>query len=129
LRTSKTPVLEEALLASGFPGDMRGWEHTLAWWEYFASRVRSLRRTGSTALNLAYLAAGRFDGFWAFDNKPWDVAAGVVLVREAGGTITNLDGTAFDPFTLDALATNGPLHPSMVEHLRGACVPPFRPLR
>jgi myo-inositol-1(or 4)-monophosphatase len=115
LQTSQANRLEEALLATGFPPDLHGQERTLQWWHHFSLRTRSLRRTGSTALNLAYVAAGRFDGYWAFDNHVWDVAGGTVLVREAGGKITNVDGSAYDPFTPDALASNGPLHPVMQE--------------
>jgi myo-inositol-1(or 4)-monophosphatase len=118
VRTSRAARLEEALLATGFPPDMRGQERTLDWWRHFSLRTRSLRRTGSTALNLAYVAAGRFDGYWAFDNHVWDVAAGVVLVTEAGGVLTNTDASPYDPFTPDALASNGPLHPVLVETLR-----------
>jgi myo-inositol-1(or 4)-monophosphatase len=118
LRTSQAARLEEALLATGFPPDVRGQERTLDWWRYFSLRTRSLRRTGSTALNLAYVAAGRFDGYWAFDNHVWDVAGAVVLLREAGGVITNVDGTPFDPYTPDGLASNGPLHPRLLEHFR-----------
>lgn len=118
LQTSRATRLEEALLATGFPADLRGQERTLEWWRYFSLRSRSLRRTGSTALNLAYVAAGRFDGYWAFDNHAWDVAAGVVLVREAGGLVTNVDGTPFDPFTPDGVASNGPLHPALLAALR-----------
>jgi myo-inositol-1(or 4)-monophosphatase len=118
LQTSQASSLEEALLATGFPPDMRGQEQSLAWWRYFSLRARSLRRTGSTALNLAYVAAGRFDGYWAFDNHVWDVAGGMVLVREAGGVVSNVDGTPYDPFTPDGLATNRPLHPVMLECLR-----------
>jgi myo-inositol-1(or 4)-monophosphatase len=97
---------------------MRGQERTLAWWRHLSLRTRSLRRTGSTALNLAYVAAGRFDGYWAFDNHVWDVAAAVVLIREAGGQVTNVDGTPFDPYTPDAAASNGPLHPALLDCLR-----------
>jgi myo-inositol-1(or 4)-monophosphatase len=81
--------------------------------------VQSLRRTGSTALNLAYVACGRFDGYWAFDNHPWDVAAGFVLVREAGGTITRTDGSPEDCFVVDSIATNGLLQPLMLAEFRG----------
>jgi myo-inositol-1(or 4)-monophosphatase len=119
LETSRAGRLEEALLSTGFPADLRGQERTLDWWRYFSLRTRSLRRTGSTALNLAYVAAGRFDGYWAFDNHAWDVAGGVVLVREAGGVVTNVDGSPFDPYTPDGLASNGPLHPVLLEALRG----------
>jgi myo-inositol-1(or 4)-monophosphatase len=118
LHTSSTDRLESALLATGFPPDLSGQERSLDWWRYFSYRARSLRRTGSTALNLAYLAAGRFDGYYAFDNHVWDVAGGVVLVREAGGLITELDGGPFDPYTPDGLASNGPLHPALVAALR-----------
>jgi myo-inositol-1(or 4)-monophosphatase len=118
LRSSATTRLDEALLSTGFPPDMRGQERTLEWFRYFSLRTRSLRRTGSTALNLAYLAAGRFDGYWAFDNNAWDVAGGVVLVQEAGGRITRVDGSRFDPFMPDGLASNGPLHPALLEAFR-----------
>ena len=103
---------------AGFPADVQAQERPLAWWRYFSLRTQSLRRTGTTALNLAYVAAGRFDGFWAFDNHAWDVAGGTVLVREAGGVVTNVDGTPFDPYTPDALASNGTLHPVLLECLR-----------
>lgn len=118
LQTSAAETLDQALVATGFPPDLKGQEKSLDYWRYFSFRTRSLRRTGSTALNLAYVAAGRFDGFYAFDNHVWDVAGGTVLVREAGGQITNVDGTPYDPFTADALASNGPLHPEMVKALR-----------
>src|SRR5690348_3856251 len=118
IRTSATGRLDEALLATGFPPDLRGQERQLDWWRYFSLRARSLRRTGSTALNLAYVAAGRFDGFWAFDNHVWDVAGGTVLVREAGGLITNVDGTPYDPYTPDALASNPALYPVLAEAFR-----------
>ena len=115
--TSRTAALEEALLATGFPPDLRGQERTLDWWRYFSLHAQSLRRTGSTALNMAYVAAGRFDGYWAFDNHVWDVAGGTVLVQEAGGMLSNTDGSTYDPYTADALATNGILHPALLEAL------------
>lgn len=118
LQASTTDRLDQALLSTGFPPDLRGMEHTLDWWRYFSFRARSLRRTGSTALNLAYIAAGRFDGYWAFDNHVWDVAGAVVLVREAGGLVTNIDGSPYDPFTADCLASNGPLHPALLKCLQ-----------
>ena len=64
------------------------------------------------------MAAGRFDGYWAFDNHVWDVAAGVVLLREAGGAITNADGSPFDPYTPDAVASNGPLQATLLDCFR-----------
>jgi myo-inositol-1(or 4)-monophosphatase len=115
LQVSKIDRLEQALLATGFPPDLRGQERTLEWWRKLSLRTQSLRRTGSTALNMAYVAAGRFDGYWAFDNHVWDVAGATVLVREAGGMLTNVDGSEYDPYTPDALASNGPLHPVLLE--------------
>jgi myo-inositol-1(or 4)-monophosphatase len=122
IQTSATDRLDQALLATGFPPDMQGQERTLAWWRYFSMRTQSLRRTGSTAINLAYLAVGRFDGFWAFDNHVWDVAGGVVIVREAGGIITNVDGSEYDPYQPAGLGSNGPLHAAMLAAMReGPC--------
>ena len=118
LQVTEAASLDEALLATGFPPDLQGQERTLEWWRYLSLRTRSLRRTGSTALNLAYVAAGRFDGFWAFDNHAWDVAGGMVLVREAGGLISNIDGSTYDPFTGDALAAGRLLHPVLVDVFR-----------
>jgi myo-inositol-1(or 4)-monophosphatase len=120
LEVSRAASLDEALLSTGFPPDLRGQERTLEWFRYFSLRTRSLRRTGSTALNLAYVAAGRFDGYWAFDNHVWDVAGGTVLVREAGGVITNVDGSPYDPHTPDALAAGPALHPVLLEAFRTA---------
>jgi len=118
LQTSRSDRLEESLLATGFPPDLHGQERALDWWRYFSLRTRSLRRTGSTALNLVYVAAGRFDAYWGFDNHAWDVAGAAVIIREAGGEITTTDGQPFDPFRPDTLASNGPLHPVMLEALR-----------
>jgi myo-inositol-1(or 4)-monophosphatase len=118
LRTSGVGRLEDALIATGFPPDLRGNERTLEWWRYLSYKSQGLRRTGSTALNLAYIAAGRFDGYWAFDNHVWDVAGATVVLREAGGVITDVDGAAYDPYTPDALASNGPLHPVLLELFR-----------
>ena len=118
LKTSSVDSLERALLATGFPPDLAGQERTLDWWRLLSLRSQSLRRTGSTALNMAYVAAGRFDGYWAFDNHVWDVAGGAVLVREAGGTLTNVDGSPYDAYTPDALASNGPLHPALLDFFR-----------
>jgi myo-inositol-1(or 4)-monophosphatase len=115
LKTSAARTLEEALISTGFPPEMAGHEITLDWWRHFSYKAQSLRRTGSTALNMAYIAAGRFDAYYAFDNHVWDVAGATVLVREAGGMVTNVDGSVYDPYTPDALASNGPLHPILVE--------------
>jgi myo-inositol-1(or 4)-monophosphatase len=118
LKSSSTAELENALLATGFPADLRGHERQLDWFRYFSLRARSVRRTGSTALNLAYVAAGRFDGYWGFSNNPWDVAGAVVLIREAGGVVTGMDGGAYDHHGGECLASNGLLHPALVAAMR-----------
>jgi myo-inositol-1(or 4)-monophosphatase len=118
LRVSSTADLETALLATGFPADLRGHEEQLDWFRYFSLRCQSIRRTGSTALNLAYVAAGRFDGYWGFNNHSWDVAGGVVLIREAGGQVTGMDGGPYDHHAGPCLASNGPLHPALVAGFR-----------
>jgi myo-inositol-1(or 4)-monophosphatase len=121
LETSRADRIDQALMATGFAPDLRGQEIAFDWWRHFSLTARSMRRTGSTALNMAYVAAGRFDAYYAFDNHVWDVAGGTVLVREAGGTVTNLDGSRYDPFTPDAIASNGPLQqPLVAEFARGA---------
>ena len=120
LRTSRVDTIDGALISTGFAPDVRGHEVALEWWGHFSYRAQSLRRTGSTALNMAYIAAGRFDAYYAFDNHVWDVAGATVLVREAGGAVTNLDGTEYDPYSPDALASNGPLHPALLATFRAS---------
>jgi myo-inositol-1(or 4)-monophosphatase len=122
IHVSPAKTLDEALLATGFPPDAQRMERALQWWRQFSFNTQALRRTGSTALNLAYLAVGRFDGYWAFDNHAWDVAGGVVLVREAGGLVTRTDGSEFDAFAPDCLAANPSLHAVMLDMLRKGLV-------
>jgi myo-inositol-1(or 4)-monophosphatase len=126
VRLAVTPVatLRAALLATGFPY-VRNPQRTdnLAEVDRLVPRIQCLRRTGSAALDLAYVAAGRLDGYWEAGVKAWDVAAGVLLVREAGGVVTRMDGSAW---TLDHtdVATGGPtLHRLLVAELRSARVP------
>jgi myo-inositol-1(or 4)-monophosphatase len=111
---SSTPTLRDGLIATGFPAAYQKQLRNLGVWARVSEHAQALRRNGSTALSLAYVAAGRFDGYWAFDNWAWDVAAGVVLVAEAGGTITAADGSPFDPFRPDSLVTNGRLHTELL---------------
>lgn len=105
---------EQSLVTTGFPYNLNGKEELLGWWEHWSWRAQALRRTGSTALNLAYVAAGRCDAFYALEGHAWDVAGGMVLVKEAGGKITKVQGAAFDPFVPNLLATNGKLHDEFV---------------
>lgn len=110
IRVSAIDALSRAMLATGFPAGYDAQKRNLAAWDRMARAAQALRRTGSTALNLAYVAAGRFDGYWCYDNWPWDVCAGVLLVTEAGGRITDAAGGAFDLFRMDILASNGTVH-------------------
>ncbi|MCS6977095.1 MAG: inositol monophosphatase [Gemmatales bacterium] len=117
LRTTNADSLEEALISTGFPPDLRGKEYVLESWRKLSLKARSLRRTGSTALNLAYVAAGRNDGFWTHHAFAWDCAAGALLVREAGGVVSHLDGTPYDLHRCEIVSSNGPLHPALLAEL------------
>jgi myo-inositol-1(or 4)-monophosphatase len=107
MQVSTVSDVSQALLSTGFPPDLEAQERNLHWWRILSVEGQALRRTGSTALNLAYTAAGRYDGYWAFDNYPWDVVGGLALIIEAGGKASNVDGSTLDPFRADVLATNG----------------------
>ena len=116
LQVSETAVLEDSLLVTGFPYDLRtNPDNNLDHFSEFAVRSRAVRRLGSAALDLAYVAAGRFEGYWELRLNAWDWAAGVLLTREAGGVVTTFSG---DDKVLDGdetmLATNGRVHQEMM---------------
>jgi myo-inositol-1(or 4)-monophosphatase len=114
LRVSQTAELSRSLLATGFPYDIREDRNNNI--NYFVSMIlntQAVRRAGSAALELAYLAAGRFDGFWELKLMPWDIAAGWLLIEEAGGTVTDLNGAPFDLHSRHILASNGLIHDEM----------------
>jgi myo-inositol-1(or 4)-monophosphatase len=117
IRASAVTALRDGMISTGFPADIQKQLRNFEAWGRVMIHAQALRRTGSTALNLAYVAAGRFDGYWAYDNYPWDVMAGAVLVTEAGGKLTAADGERFDPFRPDLVATNGRLHPELLRIL------------
>jgi myo-inositol-1(or 4)-monophosphatase len=121
LKTSATPELVDALLVTGFPYDMhvRGPE-IVELFGLFLSRARAVRRLGSAALDLCYVAAGRFEGFWEQHLKPWDVAAGALVVTEAGGRITGMDGGVFDPLAGHLVASNGLVHDAILAVIGGS---------
>ena len=115
---SHVRTLDMSLLATGFPYDRRERRRFyLCFWEAFMLRTHGVRRTGSAALDLAWVACGRVDAFWEFGLKPWDVAAGSLLVEEAGGHVSNLDGTMLDISAAQIVASNGRLHQQMLETL------------
>jgi myo-inositol-1(or 4)-monophosphatase len=114
LRVSRRRELDGALLATGFPYDVRTNPHNnLREWAHLALRCRGLRRGGAASLDLAYVAAGRLDGYWEFRLKPWDLAAGALLVLEAGGCVTGPDGGGDFLASGDLVATNGLLHTAL----------------
>lgn len=115
IHVSSTRHLNSSLLATGFPYDIRTSETTnLEHFAAFAKRAQAIRRAGSAALDLAYTACGRFDGFWEIKLKPWDVAAAALLVTEAGGQITDFRGAAFSIHGNECLASNGIIHNEML---------------
>jgi myo-inositol-1(or 4)-monophosphatase len=114
IRVSDIARVDDALLVTGFPYDVREHpERSLPLFEAFLVRAQAIRRDGSAALNLCYLACGRFDGFWEMSLSPWDMAAGVLLVREAGGLVTGYDGGEFQLDGRQILASNATLHEEM----------------
>ena len=119
IRVSSTASVRDGLIATGFPANFAKQQKNLALWAKASEHVQALRRTGSTALSLAYVAAGRFDGYWAFDNWPWDVVAGFALIREAGGLVTCADGSPLDPFRPDSLTANAKVHAELRSILNG----------
>ncbi|MCK9392369.1 MAG: inositol monophosphatase [Syntrophales bacterium] len=118
---SQTTELSRSLLATGFPYDIRlTKENNMDHFESMAVKAQAIRRAGSAALDLAYVAAGRFDGFWELKLSPWDTAAGCLLVQEAGGVITDLHGEAFTLAAPHVVASNGKIHGQILSVLRGA---------
>ncbi len=114
VRVSATTGLAGALLATGFPYDRAEAPRNYRAFERLTQATQGVRRTGSAALDLAYTACGRLDGFWEPGLAPWDLAAGCLLVTEAGGRVTGYDGGPFTPRDRDVVATNGPLHPAVL---------------
>lgn len=114
VRVSGVSELNRALLCTGFPYDVRERGDFARNFHNFIMVAQGVRRDGSAALDLAYVAAGRFEGFWEEGLRPWDVAAGVLLVEEAGGRVTHYDGTPFDIYRPPIAATNGLLHDAVL---------------
>jgi myo-inositol-1(or 4)-monophosphatase len=119
ITVSKTSSLSQALVATGFPYDIK--EHAaevLAALQSILIRAQDVRRAGAAALDLAYVACGRLDGFWEIGLKPWDTAAGQLLITEASGTISDFAANEYSPFIPEVLATNGFIHTELIAQLQ-----------
>ena len=118
IRTSVVGELDKALLATGFPYDRReNADYYLSFFKAFLTRCQGVRRAGAAALDLCYVASGRIDGFWELKLKPWDIAAGSLIVAEAGGALSDFSGAPFSICGTETLASNGAIHAEMVEVL------------
>jgi len=118
LKVSPIEEMKQALLVTGFPYDLNtNKENNVNHFVAFLHHAQALRRDGSAALNLSYVAAGRFDGFWELKLNPWDTAAGVLMLREAGGLVTDFRGKPFDIYEGRIVASNGLLHREMLRIL------------
>jgi myo-inositol-1(or 4)-monophosphatase len=113
IRVSACEELSEALLVTGFPYNFKRREDFARHLTAFLLQSRGVRRDGSAALDMAYVACGRFDGFWEEGLNAWDMAAGVLLIEEAGGYVTNYDGSKFSIYSPPILASNGLIHTQM----------------
>jgi len=114
MRVSRTFSLAEALLGTGFPSRKRHSSPNIHFYQEFTLRSHGVRRAGSAALDLAYVACGRMDAFWEFNLNPWDTAAGILLVEEAGGRVTDFAGGPFRLRSEQILATNGLIHGELI---------------
>jgi len=114
MRVSRIPELAEALVATGFPSRKRHDSPNIHFYQEFTLRSHGVRRAGSAALDLAYVASGRMEAFWEFNLNPWDTAAGVLLVAEAGGRVTDFSGGPFRLKSDEILASNGLIHEELV---------------
>ena len=111
---SSTPRLAESLVATGFPSHKRHKNPNIYFYHQITLRSHGVRRAGSAALDLCNVASGRFDGFWEFNLNPWDTAAGVLIVEEAGGRVSNFAGGAFETASKETLASNGLIHDELL---------------
>jgi myo-inositol-1(or 4)-monophosphatase len=119
MRVSSAGTLIDSLLCTGFPYSVHTeGDYLLGLFGDFLRQARAVRRLGSAAIDLAYVAAGRFDGFWEVRLNPWDVSAGALLIDEAGGQVSNLAGGPFESRLGEVVASNGRIHAQMVETIR-----------
>jgi myo-inositol-1(or 4)-monophosphatase len=114
LHASEAATLEESLVATGFPSRKRHESPNIHFYQEFTLRSHGARRLGSAALDLAYVAAGRYEAFWEFNLNPWDTAAGILLVEEAGGVVTDFNGQHYKLESKEILASNGKIQAELV---------------
>jgi myo-inositol-1(or 4)-monophosphatase len=114
IRVSKTANVAESIMGTGFPSYKRHKDPNIHFYHQLTLRSHGVRRAGSAALDLANVACGRYDGFWEFNLHPWDTAAGVLLVLEAGGIVTRFDGSPWRLDSKETLASNGLLHRELI---------------
>jgi len=115
IHVSKAAQLKECLVATGFPSHKRHKNPNIHFYHQITLRTHGVRRAGSAALDLCNVASGRFDGFWEFNLNPWDTAAGVLIVEEAGGKVSRFDGSPFRIDSSETLASNGLVHDALVD--------------
>ena len=118
IHVSKTANLAECLVATGFPSHKRHKNPNIFFYHQISLHTHGVRRAGSTALDLCYVACGRLDGFWEFNLNPWDLAAGVLLVEEAGGQVTGFFGQPFRLQDRDVVASNGLIHADLLREFK-----------
>jgi myo-inositol-1(or 4)-monophosphatase len=118
IRVSKIAKLAECLVATGFPSQKRHKNPNIYFYHHITLRTHGIRRAGSAALDLSYVACGRFDGYWEFNLNPWDTAAGVLLVQEAGGTVSGLYNAPFQIESREVVASNTVLHEELSRELQ-----------
>ena len=118
IQVSKIAQLKECLVATGFPSRKRHQNPNTHFYHQITLRTHGVRRAGSAALDLCNVACGRFDGFWEFNLNPWDTAAGVLIVEEAGGRVTRFDGSAFELDSRETLASNSLVHNQLLHEFQ-----------
>jgi len=118
IRVSKTAALKECLLATGFPSQKRHKNPNIFFYHQITLHSHGVRRAGSAALDLCNVAAGRFDGFWEFNLNPWDTAAGVLILEEAGGKVSRFDGSPFELNSRETVASNGLIHDELLQEFK-----------
>src|SRR5262252_9473663 len=118
IHVSKTARLAESLVATGFPSHKRHKNPNIHFYHQITLRSHGVRRAGSAALDLCYVACGRMDGFWEFNLNPWDTAAGVLIVEEAGGMVSDFKGGSFELNSRETLASNGLIHDELIREFQ-----------